>query len=108
MRNLQEGRHALAAKIFHGKKGELYQRYHEGMEDQLGALGLILNCVVLWNTRYISAALDALRAQGYPVLDKDVARLSPFVREHVNVVGKYSFLLPDLRDPDAADDELPD
>jgi len=22
-------------QIFHGKKGELYQRYHEGMEDQL-------------------------------------------------------------------------
>jgi len=50
------------------------------------------------------------------VLDEDVARLSPFVREHVNVVGKYNFLLPDLgegvirqlRDPDAADDELPD
>jgi TnpA family transposase len=61
MRNLQEGRHALAAKVFHGKKGELYQRYREGMEDQLGALGLILNCVVLWNTRYISVALDALR-----------------------------------------------
>lgn len=61
-------------QIFHGKKGELYQRYHEGMEDQLGALGLILNCVVPWNTRYISAALDALRAQGYPVLDEDVAR----------------------------------
>jgi hypothetical protein len=63
----------------------------------------------------ISAASDT-RAQGYPVLDEDVARLSPFVREHVNVVGKYNFLLPDLgegvirqlRDPDAADDELPD
>ena len=81
--------HALAAKIFYGKKGELYQRYHEGMEDQPGALGLILNRVVLWTTRYISAAL---RAQGYPVLDEDVARLSPFVREHVNVIGKYNFL----------------
>lgn len=116
MRNLQEGRHALAAKIFHGKKGELYQRYHEGMEDQLGALGLILNCVVLWNTRYMNAALEALRAQGYPVLDEDVARLSPFVREHLNVIGKYTFLLPDLgeggirplRDPDASGDEVPD
>ena len=27
IRNLQEGRHALAQKIFHGRKGELYQRY---------------------------------------------------------------------------------
>lgn len=50
IRNLQTGRHSLAAAIFHGKKGELYQRYHKGMQDQLGALGLVLNCVVLGNT----------------------------------------------------------
>ena len=83
------------------------------MEDQLGALGLILNCVMLWNTLYMNAALETLRAQGYLVLGEDVARLSPFVREHLNVVGKYSFLLPDLgeggfrplRDPGAGDDE---
>ena len=116
MRNLQEGRHALARKMFHGKKGELYQRYHEGMEDQLGALGLILNCIVLWNTRYMNAALDQLRARDYLVLDEDVARLSPFARDHLNVVGNDTFALPDLgdagfrplRDPDAADDEMTD
>jgi TnpA family transposase len=112
IRNLQEGRHSLAAAIFHGKKGELYQRYHKGMEDQLGALGLVLNCVVLWNTFYINAALEQLRAQGYPVLDDDVTRLSPFVRRHLNVHGKYSFALPELpgglralRDPDAETDD---
>jgi TnpA family transposase len=38
------------ARVFHGSKDELYQRYREGMEDQLGALGLVLNCIVLWNT----------------------------------------------------------
>jgi len=61
---------------FHGKKGELYQRYHEGMEDQLGALGLILNCVVPWNTRYISAALDALRARGTPYSTRTLPALT--------------------------------
>ncbi|WTK33795.1 transposase [Streptomyces sp. NBC_01527] len=35
--NLQEGRHALARKIFHGRAGQLYQRYQDGMEAQLGA-----------------------------------------------------------------------
>ena len=30
IRNLQEGRHALARKICHGKKGELYHRYERG------------------------------------------------------------------------------
>ena len=95
---LQEGRHSLAEAIFHGKKGELYQRYHKGMEDQLGALGLVLNCVVLWNTFYMNAALQQLRAQGRPAAHDDVVRLSPFVRHHLNVHGKYSFVLPDLRD----------
>jgi hypothetical protein len=33
IRNLQEGRHALARKICHGKKGELYHRYERGLED---------------------------------------------------------------------------
>jgi TnpA family transposase len=118
MRNLQEGRHALAEKIYHGRRRELFQRYREGMEDQLGALGIVLNCVVLWNTAYIDAALNQLRAQGYPVRDEDVARLSPFMRKHINVHGKYSFspvtpagpakgIKParQLRDPDARDED---
>ncbi len=112
IRNLQEGRHALARKVFHGSKGELYQRYREGMEDQLGALGLVLNCIVLWNTVYINAALEQLRAAGYPVLDQDVRRLHPFMRRHLAVQGDYSFLLPaldgqlrELRDPTEGQDE---
>ncbi len=35
-----------------------------GQEDQLGALGLVVNLIVLWNTIYIDAALDQLRAEG--------------------------------------------
>jgi hypothetical protein len=47
-------------------------------KDQLAALSLVVNAVALWNTRYLSAAVDRLRAQGVPVKDKDedVARLS--------------------------------
>lgn len=33
------------------------------MEAQLSGLGLILNCVTLWNTRYLDVALNQLRAQ---------------------------------------------
>ncbi|MCG5213282.1 transposase [Streptosporangium sp. KLBMP 9127] len=94
--NLQEGRHALARRIFHGKRGHLYQRYQEGMEDQLGALGLVLNAVVLFNTRSMDAALAKLRVQGFAVRDEDVARLSPFIHAHVNLLGRYSFALPEL------------
>jgi TnpA family transposase len=67
MRNLQESRHDLSWHVFHGTKGELRQKYHQGMEDQLGALGLVLNCITLWNTTYLDAALADLRASGHPV-----------------------------------------
>ena len=63
--NRGEGRHQLARVVFHGKRGELRQRYREGQEDQLGALGLVVNAIVLWNTIYMDAALDQLRTEGY-------------------------------------------
>lgn len=92
--------------------GELRQRYYEGMEDQLGALGLVLNAIVLFNTRYLDAAISQLRAEGYEVRDEDAARLSPFVRHHINMLGRYSFLVPELagglrslRDPSDPDED---
>jgi TnpA family transposase len=106
--NRQEGRHSLARAVFHGQRGELRQRYREGQEDQLGALGLVLNAIVLWNTRYMNAALEHLRGLGLEVRDEDVKRLSPFARGHINLVGRYHFAVPEsvergelreLRDP---------
>jgi hypothetical protein len=45
------------------------------------------------------------------VRDEDVARLSAYIREHINVQGHYFFELPDLggarralRHPDAPND----
>ncbi len=94
--NLHEGRHSFARKIFHGHRGELRQRYEEGQEDQIGALGLVLNVAILFNTRYLQAAVDELARQGHELKDEDVARLSPFVRAHVNTQGRYSFTRPQL------------
>ncbi|MFC6580916.1 Tn3 family transposase [Planomonospora parontospora] len=113
IRNLQENRHSLARKICHGKKGELYHRYERGLENRLGALGLVLNCVTLWNTVYLDAAVRRLKAQGYPVREEDMARLSPFVHSYLGVHGTYTFALPglapgairDLRNPDAEQDD---
>jgi hypothetical protein len=102
MRNLQEGRRALAEKIFHGRRRELFQRYREGM-DQLGALGIVLNYVVLWNTVYIDAALNQLRAQGYPVRDEDVKY--SFTPAGPAGPVKGAAATRQLRAPDARDDD---
>ena len=93
--NRGEERHKLARAVFHVKRGELRQRYMEGQEDQLGALGLVVNVIVLWNTLYMNAALEQLQNEGFPIKAEDIARLSPLVFDHINLLGRYAFSVPD-------------
>jgi hypothetical protein len=81
------------------------------MEDQLGALGLVVNVMVLWTT---DRALSQLQGLGATIDDEDVARLSPLGTNHINVLERYHFALPDaiargefrpLRGPTDFDDE---
>ena len=108
---VQESRHRLGRKICHGHRGQIRQAYREGQEDQLAALGLVLNAVVLWNTRYLDAIVESLRGSGQPVRDEAVARLSPLGHAHLNCLGRYAFTtqppaeLRPLRDPNARDGE---
>ena len=90
-RNVTEARHRLARRIFFGQRGELRRHYREGMENQLGALGLVLNTVVLFNTLCIDTAVKRLAADGFPVTDELLARLSPIQFDHINFLGRYAF-----------------
>jgi TnpA family transposase len=107
---IQESRHQLGRRIFHGQRGELRQHYREGQADQLSALGPVLNAVVFWNTFYMDRAVAQLRADSFPVRDEDISRLAPLGFHHVNFLGRYVFTPPEpgrvrpLRDP-ADDDE---
>lgn len=107
-RNRGEGRHRVARAVLHGQRGELRQRYREGQEEQLGALGLVVQASVLWNTMYLEAALNQLRAAGMEGNPEDVVRLSPLIHKHMHFQGRYSFALAEavargdlrpLRDP---------
>ena len=99
--------------MFFGKRGELRRRYKEGQEDQLGALGLVVNAIVLWNTRYMDAVLSQLQADGDAIADAHARRLSPLVHKHLNFLGRYHFSLPgtserglrELRDPNSGLEE---
>ena len=91
--NRGEERHHVARAIFHGRRGEMRKSYREGQEDQLGALGLVLNAVVLWNTIYMESALDHLKNQSVTIGEDFEQRLSPLLYQHINVLGHYSFTL---------------
>jgi len=107
--NRGELRNSLARVIHHGQRGEVRERYKESQEDHLSALGLIVNAVVVWNSRYLQAVLDWLEVVDESPKPEDVARLSPLRFEHINMLGRYHFDLHDeakhggmrpLRDPD--------
>jgi Transposase and inactivated derivatives, TnpA family len=106
---VQESRHKLARDVCHGQRGTVHQAYRDGMEDQLGVLGLVLNAVVLWTTKYIDAAVIQLQTEGHDIREEDIARLSPLKHRNLYLLGRYSFTastpaagtLRPLRDPDA-------
>ena len=77
--NRGEGRHSVARAVFFDKRG---------------ALGLVVNAIVLWNTRYMDAVLSQLQADGDAIADADARRLSPLVHKHLNFLGRYHFSLP--------------
>ena len=85
MRTLQVGERPTRLAQAIAEFGRIDNR--EGQEDQLGALGLVLNMIVMWNTSYMKAALTQLRGEGFDVRDEDVARLSPLLHEHINILG---------------------
>lgn len=110
--NRGEARHALARDVHYGHRGKIVHRYREGQEDHLGALGLVVNAIVLWNTTYLDRALHAAQTAGVEVRDDDVARLAPLRHNHVNLGGRYTFNLDQahagairpLRDPNEPDE----
>ncbi len=85
----------MARAICYGQRGEIRKRYREGQEDQLGALGLATNAVVLWNTLYMQEALSWMRSNGEETGGEDIARLSPLMHGHINMLGHYTFTLPE-------------
>ena len=94
----REGRHGLARDVCHGRRGELRQPYREGQEEQLNALGLIVNTIVLYNTIYTQRAIDHIAARtGSEPRDEDIERLSPLGSDHITLTGRYRVLLPSRR-----------
>jgi hypothetical protein len=105
-----QSRHALGRNACHGNRGKLKQRYKTGQEDQLGALGVVTNAIILWNTIYLDEALTAARTAGIDIAVEDIAHLSPLIHRHINLEGRYTFTgiaptteLRALRDPNQPD-----
>jgi hypothetical protein len=66
----------------------LRQSYKKGQQEQSGALGLLLNLVVYWNTYYLTLALQEL-TEAHPRLDLEaVERIIPLAYDHMRILGR--------------------
>ena len=83
--------HALRRDLFFAHQGHVRRRHLDDQVDQALCLTLVTNAAVLWTTTYLGDALDALRAEGYPVIDEEAAHLTPAQHDHINFYGTYSF-----------------
>ena len=88
--NRQEFRHRLARRVCHGERGEIRKAHRHEQEEQLGALGLTLNAIALWNsTTSRPPSTNSPRRAGASAMP-----ISPLLFKHINLLGRYAFDLP--------------
>jgi len=86
--NKGEARNSLARAVFIHRLGEIRDRTYENQQHRASGLNLVVSAIILWNTRYLDAAIAALR-KTTPVAEELLAHLSPLGWEHINLTGDY-------------------
>lgn len=85
--NKGERVNGLARVTFFGQQGRFHQREYEAQLNRATALSLLINAIIVWNTRYYQALGDRLGGISAEVW----AHISPMSWEHIQFVGSYSF-----------------
>ena len=87
--NKGESRHALARAIFLHQLGEFRNRAAETMAHRASGLNLVVNAIILWNTVYLSRAVDYIRSQGIIIPEELLSSVSPLPWGHISLTGDY-------------------
>jgi hypothetical protein len=87
--NKGEAKNALAKAVFFNRLREMRDRSFENQRYRASGLTLVVAAIILWNTVYLSRAIDDLKAFGLPVDDNLLEHLSPLGWEHINLTGDY-------------------
>jgi len=69
----------------------------EQLLHQVECLNLVTNIVIIWNTLYMSKAVQQLREEGSPIDDADLKHIWLTPSGHLNVYGRYQFNLDEVR-----------
>ncbi len=89
--NKGETLHSMAREVSFGHQGRFTDRAYEAQLNRASALSLVINAIVVWNTRHFERARAKLLEEGVTVEDSVWQHLSPLVWKHINFVGSYHF-----------------
>jgi len=89
--NKGETLNSMARAIAFGQQGRFPDRGYEAQLNRATALSLVINAIIVWNTRYLGKAATELDQEGRAVPDDAWAHLSPMLWEHIHLVGTYRF-----------------
>jgi len=81
----------MARNIAFGHQGRFTDRSYEAQLNRASALSLVINAIVVWNTRHFDRAQAKLLERGEQVDDTVSQHLSPLAWKHINLVGSYQF-----------------
>jgi TnpA family transposase len=87
--NKVEAYNALSDWILFGSKVIVASNDPDEMEKAVKYNALIANCIVLHNIIDYSYIIHRLQQDGYDIVKEDVARISPYLTEHLKRFGDY-------------------
>ncbi len=82
---------AMARAIFFGQQGRLSDRDPDAQVRRALALSLVINAIIVWNSRHLEAAALESARRGQPVPEEMWRALPPIMWEHIHLVGEYCF-----------------
>ncbi len=87
--NKSENFNRFVQWIAFGGQGVLAENNRDEQRKLIKYYHLVANCLIFHNVYSLTCVLNKLAAEGYEIEDEAVARLSPYLTEHVNRFGNY-------------------
>ena len=87
--NKSEEMNGLARAVFFGRRGQFWENEMQRQLQKSSCLNIILNAIVIWNTKYLKKAWEYHKNQGIEVDPKLLKHISPLNWEHINFLGEY-------------------
>jgi len=91
--NKGEAGNKLTRAVFFHERGEIRDGSFESQAFRASGLNLVVSAIVLWNTVYLSRAVESLRAEGHDLPDGIIRHVSPQIWEHINLTGIYDWVV---------------